>query len=106
MTNPPDPRPVNPPSGPSITDLRDAWVDSFLPAVEDTALAIEWHGDTYGNDSLDNAIALWVGVPVMNEERVAKRAKELRDLIDDIVRSYAEEVLWPKHLESIKRGGM
>lgn len=78
------------------TLAKEEWLDRFEPAVEDVQNALDWHGETYGNELFEGSAALWFICPDYKEERKERRAKELQDAINDIVMSYAEEVLWPE----------
>lgn len=76
------------------TLTKEEWLDRFEPAVEDVQNALDWHGETYGNEVFECAAALWFSCPEFNEDRKERRTKELKSAIDEIVKSYAEEVLW------------
>lgn len=85
-----------PPDHPDETEQKEAWLASFEPACEDVENALQWHDETYGNEYLNTCAALWFSVWPSREDAKERRAKALNDAIDEIVKSYAEEVLWPE----------
>lgn len=93
---------LHPASHPDMTIAKENWLESFEPCVEDVEAALKWHEDTYSNHYLNCCIALWSGTSDSKEEVKAKRAKALKNAVDEIVQSYAEEVLWPEAKKGIR----
>jgi hypothetical protein len=78
------------------TLAKEEWLDRFEPAVEDVENALCWHEETYGNEYLNTCAALWFCTWPTREDAKERRAKSMQDAIDEIVKTYAEEVLWPE----------
>lgn len=103
MKDPIDPRPLSPPEYPDETIAMENWVAGFLPNAEQINEALEAYAKQPGCCAVYEAVALLCSVPAKTD-LAAKHVENVRAVVNEIVTEYANEVLWPAHLEVIKRG--
>lgn len=95
-----------PPDHPDETLAMEGFVKYFLAGccVEDTEAALQWHGEAHGNGLLETTLAIWHAIPLANTDALEQRSQALRAAVDEIVKTYAEEILWPEHQEKLRKG--
>lgn len=95
---------LSPPDYEDETLAKEIWVANMvlevLSSTDKLADAIDWHGETYGNEDLNTVLAHWSVLEGSETDcYAAKRVKattKLQGFLKAHAESYCEEVLYPE----------